>query len=105
MLLQAIGSLISAWSGGWLIDTTGPRFTILIMALFPLLISCTALLIPHGPSSKDHTDSVDASGECKGLLSYISRHLQQSLVLGIYIFLLVHTAQTPFLQVVSAQPC
>ena len=79
MLLQAIGSLISAWSGGWLIETTGPRFTILIMAVFPLLISCTALLIPHGASSKDHADAIDASGECTVLLSYISRQLRTHL--------------------------
>ena len=87
MLLQAIGSLISAWSGGWLIDTTGPRFTILIMALFPLLISCTALLIPHRTSSRDKTDAVDANGGCTVLLSYISRPVQQ-------LQLLVHPALT-----------
>ena len=54
-LVQAVGSLVSAWSAGWLVQKAGPRFVILIMAVFPLLISMTALLIR--PPPKQHDES------------------------------------------------
>lgn len=50
-VVQAVGSLASAWTGGWLIGKLGPQAVLMLMAVFPLLISCTGLLVKEDRST------------------------------------------------------
>ena len=42
---QAVGSIASAWFGGWLVELLGPRPVLLLAAVFPAGVAATAFMI------------------------------------------------------------
>lgn len=60
---QAVGSIASAWLGGWLVQLLGPRPVLLLAGVFPAGVAATAFMI-----SERRVDSVKRharQGDCK----------------------------------------
>lgn len=53
--LQAVGSIGSAWFGGWLVQLLGPRPVLLMSAVFPAGVTCTAFMIREQRVDPLHT--------------------------------------------------
>lgn len=42
---KAVGSITSAWIGGWLVEVLGPRPVLLLAGVFPAAVAATAFMI------------------------------------------------------------
>lgn len=89
---HAVGGIASSYFGGSLVEAYGPRFVFGLTAAFPLLITCSSLLIDEKPCSGQVVGAESLPQRLVGLGSVLWESLSKKEILAPICFILIWQA-------------